>query len=121
MTLSSGPSQLENMPVLLRNDKIEISCKSNPDSGAAKTIAQLSTAKNLNANILPFVTPLRLKTANGHDMKVEGHARLEILFGKSRIFSDVVVSSDLDCPLIIGRDDLMKLGVLPPTFPFPEQ
>ena len=108
-----------DMVIKVTSNKKELIGAANPDTGAMCTVVSYDWIRQLGEThaISPLQTPMRLVAANGSTINYEGYIKLEIQFETARIFTRAIVSKDLVSRILIGKEDLIKLGVIHPDFP----
>ena len=116
-------SSLDNMSVFLgrRNSEAKKSGEMRaklmacPDSGASRSLCGPKLAKKLGCKI--YWEKINISNASGTSMKYMGTAMCNLTFEGKTIEVPILLSSDVESRLIIGRHDLIRLHVLPPDFP----
>lgn len=89
----------------------------NPDTGTSKTIIGLDL---MTKNRMPYKpdSDQKLYAANGQRMSCEGTAKIIISCQNSpEVHTEVLVSSDVNNEVLLGRPDLQQLGVISESFP----
>ena len=97
----------------------EFRCKAVPDTGATKTIIRKDI---LQRNGIAFIKrwDLKLSTASGQDMLVEGYVNLNCMT-QHGVQTDVqaLVVQGADDDILLAWDDLRGLKYIPENFPYP--
>ena len=109
----------QDMMVKIVINKKELVGAANPDTGAMCTVVAMDWVKQLGEEhaVCPVQPGFRLVAANNSTIDCAGYIKLEIHFQNSRIFTRAIVSSDVKSKILIGKDDLIKMGVIHPNFP----
>ena len=115
----SAVEKKPDMIIRVTSNKKELIGAANPDTGAMCTVVSYDWIRQLDEThaISPLQSPMRLVAANGSTINYEGYIKLEIQFENARIFTRAIVSKDLVSRILIGKEDLIKLGVIHPDFP----
>ena len=86
-----------------------------PDSGASRSLCGPKLAKKLGCKI--HWEKISISNASGTSMKYMGTALCNLTFEGKTIKVPILLSSDVENRLIIGRHDLIRLHILPHDFP----
>ena len=116
-------SSLDNMSVFLgrcnseakKSGEMRAKLMACPDSGASRSLCGPKLAKKLGCKI--YWEKVNISNASGSSMKYMGTAMCNLTFENKTIKVPILLSSDVESRLIIGRHDLIRLHVLPPDFP----
>ena len=91
-------------------------CKAMPDTGTSTSMVHRRILDYANVSFDPNKTR-PISAANATPLQCDGTARLLISFEGQRIETDVLVSSDLQEDFLVSYGDLLRLGVIPESFP----
>ena len=116
-------SSLDNMSVFLgrcnseakKSGEMRAKMMACPDSGASRSLCGPKLAQKLGCKI--YWERINIANASGTSMKYMGTAMCNLTFEGKTIKVPILLSSDVESRLIIGRHDLIRLHVLPPDFP----
>ena len=115
---SGSGDSLDNMEVKAkgsgRNAKPH-RVKACPDSGCRTTIVGDDIAKAIAIELEP--TNVKIKAANHSTISTTGSGIMTMTFEGQRIKTRVIISTSIRGRLLVGRRDLISLGVIPPSFP----
>ena len=94
-------------------------CQALPDTGATRSVVsyQLLSDAGLVPSIEPLPRSIRLRTADGSVVPLDGHIMLFISTGSKLIKADALVTSHVKEKLFISWHDLRELAVIPKDFP----
>ena len=94
-------------------------CQALPDTGATRSVVsyQLLSDAGLVPSIKPLPRSIRLRTADGSVVPLDGHIMLFISTGSKLIKADALVTSHVKEKLFISWHDLRELAVIPKDFP----
>ena len=91
-------------------------CDAMPDTGTSTSMVNKRVLDNANVRFNPNKRR-PISAANATPLRCDGTAKLTISFDGQSIETDVLVSSQLQEDFLVSYGDLLKLGVLPDTFP----
>ena len=91
-------------------------CDAMPDTGTSTSMVHRRLLDNANVRFNPN-KKRPISAANATPLQCDGTARLTISFDGQSVETDVLVSSQLQEDFLVSYGDLLRLGVLPDTFP----
>lgn len=114
---------LDNMKVVLGNSKAEAQCRSRirahvlacPDTGASRSLIGPEFAKKFGCRV--HREKIRITNASGASMTYEGTVYFKVIFNDREADVPVLLSTDVEGRVILGRFDLIALHAIPPNFP----
>ena len=107
MSIKAGPTG---------SDKRLYKIRTCPDTGCRRTIIAADLASKMGLTLTQSES-VRIKAANKSTMSNDGSATIVVNYQGSTIHTKVLVTSSLEGRMLIGRNDLTKLGVIHPSFP----
>jgi len=90
-----------------------------PDSGASDTLGSEQVLTRHGYHIDSSQKKL-IEAANGSKMVCSGLVKVKVKFMQQEEIVDVYATPDMSDSLLLGFSDMIKLGMLPPTWPYPE-
>ena len=93
-----------------------VKVRATPDTGCTRTVISTAIAERLN------LTPktdqnILLVTANGEEMQVDGHAKLQASSRGTTVVTDAIISPHMNEDMLISWSDLIALNRIPAGFP----
>ena len=116
--VSGSSESLDNMEVKAKGSGGNAKphrIKACPDSGCRTTIVGDDIAKDIAIKLEP--ANVKIKAANHSAMSTTGSGIMTITFEGQRIKTRVIISPSIRGRLLVGRRDLISLGVVSPNFP----
>ena len=116
--VSGSSESLDNMEVKAKGSGGNAKphrIKACPDSGCRTTIVGDDIAKAIAIKLEP--AHVKIKAANHSAMSTTGSGIMTITFEGQRIKTRVIISPSIRGRLLVGRRDLISLGVVSPNFP----
>ena len=91
-------------------------CDAMPDTGTSTSMVKRRILDSANISFDPD-KKRPISAANATPLQCDGTAELKISYEGQRIETDVLVSSQLQEDFLVSYGDLLRLGVIPESFP----
>ena len=111
---------IKNMKIKVQQGKVDSIISAIPDSSAVTSIMGMKLAQEMDLEIKAFDTaPQGLMVANGGSLAQNGYCNIDVQFCGKNASVRTTISEDLGSTFLIGRTDLIELGVINKEYPYP--
>ena len=118
--METQQQNLGNMRVDILHEQESHSIPAIPDSGAEISVMGMEIVQRLGLELKQFeMAPQGLMVADGSPLTQNGYCDLVIQFCNKHLNMRTTISEDLGTKFIIGKEDLVKFGVINKEYPYP--